>query len=90
MLLLMVPLIMKSGSGKRRVRWLSLPTPLTITPSPPHPPQVVSEYDSLSRLDAWKTTMLVRVKRKLQGGAAAAAGAAGAPQPVVVEGDDLT
>ncbi len=27
---------------------------------------VVAEYDSLSRLDAWKTTMLVRVKRKIQ------------------------
>jgi alpha-soluble NSF attachment protein len=27
---------------------------------------VVAEFDSLSRLDSWKTTMLVRVKRKIQ------------------------
>jgi len=27
---------------------------------------VIAEYDNLSRLDPWKTSMLVRVKRKLQ------------------------
>ena len=25
----------------------------------------VAEFDSLTRLDAWKTTLLVRVKRKI-------------------------
>jgi len=64
--------------------------------------QVVGEYDAMSRLDPWKTTMLLRVKRKLQGGAPAAGpgagagaggGAAGAPAAmpeVHVDGDDLT
>lgn len=52
--------------------------------------QVVADYDALSRLDPWKTTMLLRVKRRLQGaGPMGGPGAAQAP-PVQLEGDDLT
>ena len=41
--------------------------------------QVVAAYDSMSRLDPWKTTMLLRVKRNLQGVPVQESGGGGGP-----------
>ena len=61
---------------------LSLPPPnssphLGFSPLPPHPPHLaphpphvslkVKEYDSITRLDQWLTTMLLRIKKTIQG-----------------------
>lgn len=43
----------------------------SLRPTSPHiPPHVslkVKEYDSISRLDQWLTTMLLRIKKTIQG-----------------------
>lgn len=42
--------------------------PATQTPSPPAPcVSQVKEYDAISRLDQWLTTMLLRIKKTIQG-----------------------
>ena len=48
-------------------RWEARPgagRPLTPSPSPG---TQVKEYDSISRLDQWLTTMLLRIKKTIQG-----------------------
>ena len=50
-----------------RTRWEARPgTGRPLTPSP-SPGTQVKEYDSISRLDQWLTTMLLRIKKTIQG-----------------------
>ena len=43
------------------------PHPPHLAPHPPHVSLKVKEYDSITRLDQWLTTMLLRIKKTIQG-----------------------